>query len=122
VSHGVGPGAVTGAVETVVAHCPVQARRRASTASDTMSSDPTATNGCTGAQLPSAPRMYRSWQRRRALAGGLIALGVVVVLTHVFVHLGNIEWLPTTGMQDLLTGCPMGGVLIVIGLSLLPRS
>ena len=65
---------------------------------------------------------YRRWQRRRFLAGGLIALGVVVVLTHVFVHLGNIEWLPTTGMQDLLTGYPVGGALIVVGLTLLPRS
>lgn len=65
---------------------------------------------------------YRRWQRRRFLAGGLIALGVVVVVTHVFIHLGNIQWLPTTGMQDLLTGYPMGGVLIVIGMSLLPRT
>jgi hypothetical protein len=65
---------------------------------------------------------YRRWQRRRFLSGGLIALGVVVVFTHVVVHLGNIEWLPTTGMQDLLTGYPMGAALIVIGLSLLPRS
>ena len=65
---------------------------------------------------------YRRWQRRRLLACGLIALGSVVVVTHVFVHLGNIEWLPTTGMQDLLTGYPMGGILIVIGLVLLPRS
>jgi hypothetical protein len=65
---------------------------------------------------------YRRWQRRRFLAGGLIALGVVVVVTHVFVHLGNAQWLPTTGMQDLLTGYPMGAAVIVIGLSLLPRS
>lgn len=65
---------------------------------------------------------YRRWQRQRFLAGGLVALGVVVVFTHVVVHLGNIEWLPTTGMQDLLTGYPMGAVLIVIGMILLPRS
>jgi hypothetical protein len=31
-----------------------------------------------------------------------------VVFTHVVVNLGNIEWLPTIGMQDLLTGYPMG--------------
>lgn len=65
---------------------------------------------------------YRRWQRKRFLAGGLVALGVVVVFTHVVVHLGNIEWLPTTGMQDLLTGYPMGTLLIVIGMIIPPRS
>lgn len=65
---------------------------------------------------------YRRWQRRRFLSAGLIALGVVVVFTHVVVHLGNVQWLPTTGMQDLLTGYPMGAALIVIGLTLLPHS
>lgn len=64
---------------------------------------------------------YRRWQRRRLLAGALIALGVVVAFTHVFVHLGNVQWLPTTGMQDLLTGYPMGGLLIVLGLIALGR-
>lgn len=65
---------------------------------------------------------YRRWQRRRLLAGGLAALGLVVVATHMVVHLGNIQWLPTTGMQDLFTGYPLGAVLILIGLMLLPRT
>jgi hypothetical protein len=74
------------------------------------------------AAASSFTEQYRRWQRKRLMAGGLIALGVVVVFTHVFVHLRNIEWLPTTGMQDLVTGYPMGGLLILIGMILLPRS
>ena len=66
-------------------------------------------------------QQYRQWQRRRFLAGALIILGLVVVVTHVFVHLGNVQWLPTTGMQDLLTGYPMGGLLIVLGFMALGR-
>lgn len=64
---------------------------------------------------------YRRYRRRRVLAVGLVALGAVVVLTHVVVHLGNITWLPTTGLQDLATGYPMGGLLIVLGLVVLGR-
>jgi hypothetical protein len=71
---------------------------------------------------PSFAEQYRRWQRRRFLAAALIALGVVVALTHVFVHLGNVQWLPTTGVQDLLTGYPMGGLLVIVGLVLMPRS
>ena len=66
-------------------------------------------------------QQYRRWRLRRLLGGGLIALGLVVVVTHVFVHLGDVRWLPTTGMQDLLTGYPMGGLLIVAGLVVLGR-
>ena len=64
-------------------------------------------------------QQYRRWRRRRFLAGALIAIGVFVVFSHVFVHLANIQWLPTTGLQDLVTGYPMGAVLIVLGLILL---
>ena len=64
---------------------------------------------------------YRRWRLRRILGGVLIALGVVVVFTHVFVHLGNIQWLPTQGLQDLLTGYPAGGLLIVLGFVVLGR-
>lgn len=59
---------------------------------------------------------YRRWRMRRFAAFTLIALGSAIVLSHVVVHLGNIEWLP---MQDLLTGYPAGGLLIVIGLIVL---
>ena len=72
-------------------------------------------------QATTFTQQYRSWRRRRILAGALIALGVVVVFTHVVVHLGNVQWLPTQGMQDLLTGYPMGGLLVVLGLVVLGR-
>ncbi len=67
-------------------------------------------------QRPSFTNQYKQWRRRRFGAFALIALGTIVVLSHAVVHLGNIEWSP---MQDLLTGYPMGGVLIVIGLIVL---
>jgi hypothetical protein len=66
-------------------------------------------------------QQYRHYRLRRFLAFTLVAIGAVVILTHVVVHLGNVTWLPTTGMQDLLTGYPMGGLLIVLGLVLLGR-
>ena len=66
-------------------------------------------------------QQYRRWQRRRFLACALIMIGLVVVVSHVVVHLGNVRWMPITGMQDLLTGYPMGGILIVLGLMALGR-
>lgn len=65
------------------------------------------------ARATSFTDQYRRWRRRRFLAAALIALGSAVIISHIFVHLGNVEWMP---MQDLLTGYPMGGVLVVIGL------
>jgi len=68
------------------------------------------------AQRPTFTDQYKHWRRRRFAAVALVALGTAVVLSHIIVHLGNIDWLP---MQDLLTGYPMGGVLIVTGLIVL---
>ena len=67
---------------------------------------------------PIYTEQYRRLRRRRLAAAALIGLGLVVVVSHVFVHLGNVEWLPG---QDLLTGYPMGGTLIIIGMVLLGR-
>lgn len=72
-------------------------------------------------QTTTFTEQYRQYRRRRVLAVALVALGAVVVLTHVVVHLGNITWLPTAGLQDLATGYPMGGLLIVLGLIILGR-
>lgn len=63
-------------------------------------------------------QQYRRWQMRRLLGGGLIALGLVVVLTHVFMHLAGVRWF---GLQDLLAGYPMGGLLVVAGLVVLGK-
>lgn len=64
---------------------------------------------------------YRQYRRRRVLAVALVVLGSVVIVTHVMVHLADITWLPTTGLQDLATGYPVGGALIVLGLVVLGR-
>ena len=42
--------------------------------------------------------------------------GALIVVTHMYVHLGDVRWLPTTGLQDLLTGYPMGALFIVVGI------
>lgn len=68
------------------------------------------------ARKPSLTDQYRRSRRRRFAGFAMTALGSAVVLSHVVVHLDNIEWLP---LQDLLTGYPMGGALIVIGLIVL---
>lgn len=72
-------------------------------------------------QATTFTEQYRQYRRRRFLAVAFVALGAVIVLTHVVVHLGNITWLPTTGLQDLATGYPMGGLLVVLGLVVLGR-
>ncbi|TKG59705.1 hypothetical protein FCN18_36535 [Prauserella endophytica] len=68
---------------------------------------------------------YRPGYRRRLLwriAGfALMGIGVVVVLVHMVVHLGNLHFLPTTGLQDLLTGYPVGGLLFLLGVALVSR-
>jgi hypothetical protein len=58
---------------------------------------------------------------RKIVGISLVAVGLLIVLTHMVVHLGGIEWLPTTGLQDLLTGYPMGGVFIVAGIIALTK-
>lgn len=65
------------------------------------------------ARATSFTDQYRRWRRRRVLAVALVALGSIVIISHIFTHLANVQWTP---MQDLLIGYPMGGVLILIGL------
>lgn len=70
------------------------------------------------ARRPDFTQQYRRLRRRRLGAAIFVGIGLIVVVSHVFVHLANIEWLP---LQDLLTGYPMGGMLIIIGLIMLGR-
>lgn len=64
-----------------------------------------------------------AWQKRRTkrrLAYVLIALGVVVGVSHVLEHMDVFQILPNPTAQDLLLGYPTAGLLIVVGLVLLP--
>lgn len=56
---------------------------------------------------------YRRWILRRAFGYGLAALGAIVLLVHVGMHLGNVTLF---AMQDLAIGYPTGGLLILSGI------
>ncbi|PXY28250.1 LPXTG cell wall anchor domain-containing protein [Prauserella muralis] len=68
---------------------------------------------------------YTAAYRRRLvwrIAGFIImGIGVVMTLVHIVVHLGRLQFLPTTGLQDLLTGYPMAGLLFIAGVLLVSR-
>lgn len=55
---------------------------------------------------------YQRWIRRRVAGFTLAGLGAVMIVVHVFMHLGNVQ---LVAMQDLLIGYPAGAVLIIIG-------
>lgn len=59
-------------------------------------------------------------RRRRFTSYGLMVLAVVIASSHLLEHLGVIELLPNPALQDLLIGYPTAGVLLVIGLAMLP--
>lgn len=59
-------------------------------------------------------------QRRRYLAYALMALGVLIASSHVLEHLGAFQLLPNPALQDILIGYPTGGLLVVVGLAMLP--
>lgn len=58
---------------------------------------------------------------RRIYGFSLVTLGIGTVASHEVVHLANIQWLPTSGMQDLLTGYPMGGLVLLAGILVLGK-
>lgn len=59
-------------------------------------------------------------RRKRRLAWVFFALGAVVGVSHLLEHLDVIQVLPNPTAQDLLLGYPTAGLLIVIGLIMLP--
>lgn len=59
-------------------------------------------------------------RRRRLLAYTLMALGVLVAGSHILEHLGAFQLLPNPTLQDLVLGYPTGGLLVVVGLAMLP--
>lgn len=70
------------------------------------------------ARATSLTHQYRRWRRRRFLAVALVAIGSIIIISHIFAHLADVQWTP---MQDLLIGYPMGGVFVVIGLLVLGK-
>lgn len=64
-----------------------------------------------------------AWEKRRTkrrLAYLLMALGAIIGISHILEHLDVLEILPNPTAQDLLLGYPTAGLLIVVGLILLP--
>ncbi|SEP53542.1 hypothetical protein [Amycolatopsis saalfeldensis] len=66
-------------------------------------------------QKPGYVAGYRKWLVVRAFGFVLIGVAVVMAVVHIGAHLGKFSLLPTTGLQDLLIGWPMAGVLFLIG-------
>jgi len=74
-------------------------------------------------QQTEAEARRAAWEKRRRkrrLAWVLISLGAVVGVSHLLEHLDVIQVLPNPTAQDLLLGYPTAGLLIVIGLIMLP--
>jgi hypothetical protein len=64
------------------------------------------------------PAYYRQLYKR--IAGWtLAALGLLVAGSHVVTHLGHFQVLPRVGLQDLVMGYPMAGLLFLGGIVLL---
>lgn len=59
-------------------------------------------------------------RRLRVAGGGLMLVGLVVGIVHVFSHLLVLRFLPL-GWQDLLIGYPTAGALILTGFVLFGR-
>lgn len=67
---------------------------------------------------------YTAAYRRRlvlkAAGWALMAVGVIMALAHMVEHLGRLQ-LMSEGLQDLLIGYPMAGLLFVAGLVMIGR-
>lgn len=58
---------------------------------------------------------YKRERRRQGWGWVVLMAGVVIGLTHVITHLGQLRFLPSAGWQDLAVGYPMAMVLALIG-------
>lgn len=63
---------------------------------------------------------WKKKQAKRRTAYALMVLALVVAVSHLLEHLDVIQILPNPAAQDLLLGYPTAGILLVIGLILLP--
>lgn len=74
-------------------------------------------------QQDEAAQRRSEWERRRRrrfLAYALMALGAIVGGSHVLEHAGAFRLLPNPALQDIILGYPTAGVLVVVGLMMLP--
>ena len=74
-------------------------------------------------QNDEATQRRNEWQRRqrrRYIAYGLMAVGVLIAGSHLLEHAGAFQVLDSMALQDILIGYPTGGILLVLGLVLLP--
>jgi hypothetical protein len=58
---------------------------------------------------------YRRDRRHLLLGWSIVAVGIAVGVAHMITHLGDLRYLPTEGMQDLLLGYPMAAILVLAG-------
>lgn len=59
------------------------------------------------------------WTPRRVLAWSLFGLALVIAIQHIFAHLGKPILSFSMGLQDLVIGWPMAGVIALVGLLIL---
>ena len=64
---------------------------------------------------------HRRWLMKRIVGFVLVGVGAVMALSHIWAHLGNLTFLPTTGLQDRLIGFPMAAMLFLAGVILASR-
>lgn len=70
-----------------------------------------------------AAQRRHDWERRRRrrlTAYGLMVLGLLIAGSHVLTHAGAFQLLPNAALGDILIGYPTGGILVVVGLAMLP--
>lgn len=64
---------------------------------------------------------YRRQRQRQAVGWIVVAIGVVIGVTHVFRHLGAFRFLPGSGWQELATGYPLAAVFVASGFAMILR-
>lgn len=67
-------------------------------------------------------RQLHPWTRRRVAAWTLFVVAFVIAAQHLLAHLGTRPIPMGMGMQDILIGWPMAGLLAIVGLMIIdPR-
>jgi len=67
-------------------------------------------------------RQLHPWTKRRVAAWTLFVLAFVIAVQHIFAHLGTRPIPIGMGLQDIVIGWPMAGLIGIAGLMILdPR-